>query len=537
MKRTHFAAMAMKLTAGFLGLGLVLSGCARPGEEAPTEEPGGNTDSVFRNGMIGEQDAPGEPTEGGQLTFATYSEARSLDPVKTINTGSSGGIEMAAVYDVLLRHNDETLEYEPWLAESFETTDDKTYVLKLREGVTFSDGTPLDAEAVVWSINRYVTNKGGQSAVWQASVASTEATGPLEVTFTLQRPWSGFGYLLATAPGMIVAKSSDQGEDFTPIGAGPFTLERFAPQEELVLKRRDDYWKGKPHLESLRFFHLTDESGRYDTFKNGQTDMAYLREAKIVTDAIENGAVGFMEVSSLGRLLLLNHREGSNTADVRVRKAIAQAIDPNFFGDRVDEGKGIHTTAMFPEMSQWHLDTEPLPHDPDAARKLLEEAKADGHSGVVRFSGVAKTSENAALALKAQLEAVGFTVEFKYSPSISDLVQDIFVSGDFDTAIWSFGVPDGGVLPEMYESFHSAGGNPGQYSDEEMDALVLELQQAITPEDQKAVLEKIQKRYNETVPAVSLGAAGEFVAWQDNVHGVVTSIDSVVLLGEAFKAE
>ncbi|NLT30937.1 MAG: ABC transporter substrate-binding protein, partial [Propionibacterium sp.] len=335
----------MKLTAGFLGLGLVLSGCARTAEEG-TDEPAGGTDAVYRNGTFGDQETPAEPTEGGQLNFATYSEARSLDPVKTINTGSSGGIEMAAIYDVLLRHNDETLEYEPWLAESFETEDDQTYVLTLREGVTFSDGTPLDAEAVVWSINRYVEGNGGQTAVWQVSVASTEATGPLEVTFTLHRPWSGFGYLLATAPGMIVAESSDgEGEEFSPIGAGPFTLEKYAPQEELILTRRDDYWNGTPHLESLRFFQMTDESGRFDTLKSGQTDMGYFREAKIVTEAVESGFAGFMEVSSLGRLILMNHREGSNTADVRIRKAMAHAIDPNFMGERVDDGKGIPTTA------------------------------------------------------------------------------------------------------------------------------------------------------------------------------------------------
>ncbi|NLT30796.1 MAG: hypothetical protein GXX86_10120, partial [Propionibacterium sp.] len=127
--------------------------------------------------------------------------------------------------------------------------------------------------------------------------------------------------------------------------------------------------------------------------------------------------------------------------------------------------------------------------------------------------------------------------EIDYAASTSDLVQAIFVTGDFDTSIWSFGVPDGGVLPEMYESFHSEGGNPGQYADEEMDQLVMELQEAIDPADQKEVLEKIQARFNETIPAISLAPTGEFIAWQDNVHGVETSIDSVVLFSKAYKAE
>ncbi|MGJ3507111.1 ABC transporter substrate-binding protein [Enemella sp. A6] len=532
------AALAMKATAGLLGLALALSGCARPDTDPDKPGTDNQSESMFRNGMIGEQDAPGEPTEGGTLSFAAYSEARSLDPAKTINTGSTGGTEMAAVYDVLLRHNEETLEYEPWLAESFETTDDKTYVLKLREGVTFSDGTPLNAEAVVWSINRYITNKGGQTAVWMLAVEKFEATGDLEVTFTLTRPWTGFGYLLATAPGMIVAKSSDgAGEEFTPTGAGPFTLERYAPGEELVLKRRDDYWKGTPHLEKLRFFSITSPTGRYETMTSGQSDIAYLREPHVVVDALKAGYPGFMEVSSLGRLVLVNHREGSNTADVRIRQAMSMALDPQLIADREFEGEGMPTLAMFPKESEWALDTEPLPHDPEQAKKLVEEAKADGHPGTVRFLGIANAGEAQGLALKAQWEAVGLEVKIENAPSVSDLVQTMYVSGDFDTVTWSFGVPDGGVLPEMYESFHSKGGGPNAYADEEMDKLVIELMEAPDHDAQKAVLEKIQKRYNETVPSISLGATPEYVAWQKNVHGVMPSVDSVVLLGEAFKAE
>ncbi|NLT30938.1 MAG: ABC transporter substrate-binding protein [Propionibacterium sp.] len=544
MKKTHSASWAMKLTAGLLGLGLVLSGCARTGDDENTDGTGGNggntetTESRFRNGIIGEQDAPGEPTEGGTLNFAAYSEARSLDPVKTINTGSTGGTEMSAIYDVLLRHNSETLEYEPWLAESFDTEDDQTYVLTLREGVTFSDGTPLNADAVVWSINRYVEGRGGQTAVWLLAVEKFEATGDLEVTFTLTRPWDGFGYLLATAPGMIVAESSvGEGEDFTPIGAGPFTLEKYAPQEELILARRDDYWNGTPPLEKLRFFTITSESGRFETMTSGQTDVAYIREPDVVVDALDAGYPGFMEVSSLGRLLLVNHREEANTSDVRIRQAMAMALDPQLVADQEFDGEGMPTTAMFPEESEWTLDTEPLPYDQEEARKLVEEAKADGHPGTVRFLGVANAGEELGLSLKAQWEAVGLDVEIQNAQSVSDLVQSIYVTGDFDTVVWSFGVPDGGVLPEMYESFHSQGGGPNAYADEEMDALVIELMEAGDRDAQKEVLEKIQQRYNDTVPSISLGATPEYVTWQDNVHGIVPSVDSVVLLGEAFKAE
>ncbi len=113
-------------------------------------------------------------------------------------------------------------KFEPKLAQSLEaSSDSKTWTLKLRDGVKFSDGTALDSKAVADSINRYVTNKGPQSSLWASKVASIDTPDATTVVFNLVDPWTGIQSMLATGPGMIVAPSAQQGDQFTPIAPAP----------------------------------------------------------------------------------------------------------------------------------------------------------------------------------------------------------------------------------------------------------------------------------------------------------------------------
>ncbi|WFR72010.1 ABC transporter substrate-binding protein [Prescottella defluvii] len=178
---------------------------------------------------MGDQD--GTPGPVPQLTFSVQALAAVLDPAKTAARGGSGGDELAAVYDVLLRYDDKTGEFVPRLAQSLSSSDDGlVWTLKLRPGVTFSDGTPLDANVVVSSINRYNTNRGNGAAVWVDAVESTTAVDPQTVEFRLRKQWPTFPSMLALGHGMIVAPGAGEGEAFKPIGAGPFVLEALRAQ-------------------------------------------------------------------------------------------------------------------------------------------------------------------------------------------------------------------------------------------------------------------------------------------------------------------
>ncbi|MGW9426122.1 ABC transporter substrate-binding protein, partial [Streptomyces koyangensis] len=201
MRRTSFTRTATLLTS-FITATALLSGCAGSAESTPNAQP-------VTNGLIGEQPDGSDPTPGGNLSYATFSAVTSLDPANRQDSGTTGGTEMAAIYDLLVRYDRVAEEYLPQLAQSLETNADASqWTLTLRPNAKFSDGTPVDSAAVRWSIDRYLGKNGTQTQVWKTSVADMTAPDASTVVFTLQRPWREFPIMLTSGPGMIVAPSS-----------------------------------------------------------------------------------------------------------------------------------------------------------------------------------------------------------------------------------------------------------------------------------------------------------------------------------------
>ncbi|WP_141015599.1 ABC transporter substrate-binding protein [Nocardioides sambongensis] len=491
--------------------------------------------AVFQIGMVGDETG-GDPVDGGMLDVSAYTEVRSMDPVDVIANGLSGGSELAAIYDVLLRYDPEAGEYEGQLAEGVESNEDASeWTLTLRDGVTFSDGSPLDADAVVASIGRYLDNGGGQASLWSRKVGTTTATDERTVTFTLTEPWLDFPYMLATAPGMIVAPGVDKGGEFTPIGAGPFTFVHYRPGEELLLKANPDYFEGAPHLAELRFRTVQTAQGTLEVVQSGDADLGVLREPNVIKDAVDADLAGSMNVVSMGVGLIVNSREGRDTADELVRQAIAHTLDPDTIIQRSYDGVGLPGTEMFPEESTWHGAGDGPDIDLDEARELVEEAKDKGFDGTIGYLGIQKVSQNTGLAIEAMLGEVGIDVEAEYVPGAAEVIERVFVDRDFDLAGWSFGTPDAGVYPELFESFHSeSSSNAGGYASDTMDGLIDDLGAATSEEEQQEILTDIQTEWNESIPAIVFGAQPELVAWGDQVGGIEPHVDSMVLYGDAW---
>lgn len=279
-----------RLAAVLAAAALLTSACASPdgggdgGKQRKAER------GRYTFGSVGDQPDASEPVRGGTLRFADYAEARSLSPAATYATGASGGSALAAVYDVLMRYDTAARTYEPWLAESLTGNDDATvWTLKLRDGVEFSDGTPLDAKAVVASLAWYQESKGADTALLAPDLAKTEAVDDSTVVFTLRTSWATFPAMLAQAPGMIVAPAAYAGDTFRPIGAGPFTLQKHAPQEEMILKANKKYWKGAPHLDAVRFVWPQADRAKLDALNDGTADVTYMRSPDVVDDAVKEG--------------------------------------------------------------------------------------------------------------------------------------------------------------------------------------------------------------------------------------------------------
>lgn len=529
MKRSSFARVGMLLTALTATTGLLV-GCAG-GSDSETDASDVNT------GLVGEQSDGGDPVSGGTLSFATYNGVSSLDPADRQDGGATGGSEMAAIYDLLMRYDPQSREYQPQLAQSLTANDDNTvWTLTLREGATFSDGTPVDAAAVRWSIDHYLEKKGTHTQVWKASVADVAAPDPSTVVFTLRQPWNEFPILFTTGPGMVVAPSSTAGGKFTPIGAGPFTVEKFASQDELVLAANPAYWNGRPHLDTLRFPAIVSEQGKLDALHTGGVQAAYLRSAEVVHNALEAGDVGYVYTVNMGGVGNINQRDGRPASDERVRKAIVAAFDPETFNQRVEAGYGMPGSDMFQDWSRWHGAVAGSGYDPETAKKLLAEAKADGYDGKLTYVGLNDpATQQSALAFQSMLQAVGFTVDIVYTTSINDLVKTMYVQHDYDIGYAGFNILEESPFVRMYGNFFSEStSNVLGYRNPEMDALLGELQTAPTDDDRRKVLEDIQTVVNDTAPVLVVNAGKYFIPWSKNAHGITPSADGIMLFGNAW---
>ncbi|MFE6508417.1 ABC transporter substrate-binding protein [Nocardioides sp. NPDC057767] len=526
-----------RLAALMCALAVAATGCGSGSDDDSAAARKLAPQELYRDGLINVEKDAGEPVKGGTLRVAEYSEAAVLDPTKTYPTGSTGLNVMASIYDTLMRYDAETAEYEPQLAESLSTEDSSTWTLTLRDGVKFTDGTPLDADAVVASINRFITNRGLHGQILQANLKSMDATDESTVTFTFSAPWPRFPALLAAGPGLILAPAAYADEkQFKPIGAGPFVLETQSPGEKTVVKANENYFDGRPNLDGIEFLQLGPDQAKLESLEAEEADLIYVSQDKVITQLVDEGVNGNMSGISGTPIMNLNHREGTATSDLRVRQAIQLAFDAKNFLKRTTGQDDLADRGLIAPTSIWDTDVEPVETDVEAAKKLVKEAKADGFDGKLRYVGLGDADSKAgAVAIKAMLDAVGFDVQLDLVTSVADVVSKVYVEGAFDIARASNSIPDADPYSALDTAMNSkSAANPGRYVNPEMDRLLGELRGVTDPEDGMKVMTEIEELWKADVAYISVGFGGFFEAWNDNVHGITPTTQTAVLFDDAW---
>lgn len=541
--------MTVSRRARFTGLlvagALAMAGCADSSSSEDSTSSGDNgslnKDDIYSQGWVGKQ-SDAEPVKGGTLTMADYAETRSLNPTESYANGAAAGNPMAAVYDVLTRYDFDSQTWVPQLAETLEPNGDRTvWTLKLRKDVTFSDGTPVNADAVMGSMGYYMQNYGYQSLTLLANQTKMKKVDDLTVQFTVAAPWATFPAMLAGGPGMIMAPAAyDNPKDFEPIGAGPFELETYSPAEELVLKAREDYWGGAPNLDKLRFVWLGADDAKLESMDAGEVDAAFVRNPVAVEKARQDGYGGYMYVVGAGAQFTINAREGRPGEDIRVRQAIAHAFDNEAYLERAMQGAGIPSKSIFADSSPWSTGVEAPAYDIEEARKLLDEAKADGYDGKISYVASADpAAQQGAVQLKAQLEAVGFDVTIEGIDNIADLTRRVYVDHDFDMAQGATSIGNEDPYGAMNEwlSGQSPTNGSGLVSPE-LDKRLRALQSvADNPDEGADAMKAIEEQFQKEVPAVIINPAGNFYVMQDGVNRILPTTQGIVLFGQAWKSE
>jgi peptide/nickel transport system substrate-binding protein len=200
-------------------------------------------------------------------------------------------------------------------------------------------------------------------------------------------------YFLASAGGMIVnakvvaAKGAEAfNKDPTGAGVGAYELVRYVPGDEVVMKAKTDYYGGPVCVQSLRFVKIADDQARYDALNLGEIGATVLSDAKVVDEAKNvDKRPGFTGFGN-GDQLMINVRDGHPGTDLKVREAIAAAVDIDTVNQRVNEGKGVETSAIVHPGTPLYTSGMDAPKaDPAKAKQLVTEAKAAGWDGTINL--------------------------------------------------------------------------------------------------------------------------------------------------------
>jgi ABC-type transport system substrate-binding protein len=322
------------------------------------------------------------------LVYARAGESNRLDPIHD-DSGESATV-MTNLFDTLIDYAEGSADLVPSLALAWTPSDDGlTWTFKLREGVTFHDGTPFNAEAVVFSINRMIQDDPNDPdpkpyAPNYEVIERVEATGPHEVTFRLKEPSAVFLRNLAMFPAGIVSPTAvkKHGNEFkrNPVGTGPFRFEYWKHDEELVLSAFEDHWRGAPKVDKVVFTVTQEPAARIARIRRGEAHIADNLPSIDLHAAAEDPGVAMQSIPGMNVGYLGMNTEKPALADPQVRKALWRAIDKNqilnlCYGDTAQRA----ANPMPPALLGYNKDIEerePVEraHDPAEARRMLEAA-------------------------------------------------------------------------------------------------------------------------------------------------------------------
>ena len=520
MRTAGSAARAVARGAAMVAVvGLVAAGCG-----SSSDDQGGSEGSAPGDGEVTAITVGGgEPVDGGRLVYGIEAETSGFDPY--LDRFSPVGLLMgSAVYDPLAAFDADYVA-RPYLAEAIEPDDDATvWTITLREGVTFHDGTALDAAAVATHLQRAKESFLTQSAI--RPIESIEATDDRTVTVTMSTPWVAFPVALTGQGGMVAAPSVEPGGHTSePIGTGPFVISERTPDEHTLMAAYPDYWQeGLPHLAEVEFVPAPAVGDRLEGIQSGTFDMIHTTN-EVVNDqllaAAREGELQYVrDTGEQEELFVMFNTAAPPFDDLRLRRAAALAVDIDTYlaasaGELTEPADGVFSPG-----SSWYAPVDFPRDDPEAARALVDEYVAE--NGPVAAELSCSESEDSLVLCQSiadQWDEVGISTTI-VGQGQTDLIN-FTIAGQYQSVLWrQFGSPDpdgdyhwwiGPVEGETSLNF-------SRNADPELDAALDEGRQSSDPEVRREAYRRVQERFAENVPYLWLERIGWVIVADDAVR-------------------
>ena len=475
------------------------------------------------------------------LVVASGADAVTLDP--QVSFDGQSPLLWRAVYENLVSYDGDTLDIVPHLAESYEISEDGlTYTFKIRPGISFTDGAPLDAAAVKLSIERQIAVEQG-IAYALASVTAIETPDDMTVVLTLSAPSDG---LLSAFAGMYAVymispnaiAENEQDGDWAQgwlrdnmVGTGPYVLDSYSQSQQAVFSRNPDYWGGwdGEHFDQIVVSYVKEPATQRLLLEQGEIDIALFLPDDAVEELDGTEGIVITDVPSWNLYYLVLPCHEGPTADKLVRQALSYGFDYDTWVTDVMRGKAQQARGPIPSnFIGFNPDTPQYSYDPDRARELLAEAGYPDGGFTIDYTYETGYFWKRPLGelFQANMADLGITVNIQeLSPSAwYELLSNP------ETAQHAFGLVWWPTLKTPYDFLFSvfatgaqgaAAYNWGYYSNPEFDALI----EAGTTEPDEATrmahYAKAQDLLVEDAPALFVYEKRYRLPMRDTVEGFV----------------
>ena len=490
------------------------------------------------------------PDESDRITLGTTLKPRTLDPADTYELAG-----LNVIYNVgetLYTYELGSTELKPLLAAEMPqvSEDGLTYTIPLREGVTFHDGAPFNAEAMAFSLQRFIENGGKPSFLLTDTVDSVEATGEYELTITLTQPFAAFPALLAFPGTMAVSPQAytiGSGE-FSPnqlVGTGPYQLSQFN-SDSIRLDAFENYWGEQPGNEGVDMqIYAGNSANLYNSFRTGAIDVAYQSldpgQIENLLEGAEQDQWQVIEAPGTAVNYLVLNRNQEPLDRPEVRKAIAALIDRPLLNERVLQGQAEPIYSLIPTAFDVYKPTFKEAYGEANAQEALQLLNEAGYSASnpavveVWHSSGSPTRAIVAETLKALAEqeldgAIQFeprSVEFATaSQNLKEGIYPAFLADwypdflDADNYIQPFLDCSEGSS----EQGCKAGGAQAQgsfYYSDRLNELIDRQRQEQDPQVRAEIFTEIQEILAQDVPYIPLWQSKDYVFAQNDITGAV----------------
>ncbi len=518
------------------------------GDGGDTGDDAATTDEDPSDGTPTEETLPPEtddPVFGGTLRYGLEADVNGLNPAES-SLAVSGLMMGNAVFDTLAALTPDG-QWVPYLAESYTPNEDFTsWTMKLREGVTFHDGTPLDADAVVVNFEAQRAHPLVGLAVkpFFPEEGATTVVDDLTVQFNLLEPDAKFPTAqtaqlgMVASPAWLTAAAEDGSLNQAPVGTGPFMFDSRSEDSVTRFVRNESWWGGDVYLDAVEFFPVPDPDARNELLFGDELDALHTTNQASILDLRDDESLQRVEIDASEESFAMMNSAAPPFDDIRAREALARATPVDLYNDLIGLGVNRPAEQMFiPESPFYNPDVTQVHDDPDGAVALAAEYCAERGSESNDLLGTPTCTDgkiNIELQWSgpsvvqtriADLLDEGWSVAFNVT--FNELLQDEHISqtafGQYNVVTWrQFGSANP-TNDNVWLLCRTIGGislNWPRFCDEDRDALILDVMATPDDADRVPLLQELVQKVNDDYLYVLFNHTMWSNTFDEDVRGV-----------------